>query len=150
MAPEIPYRECGVRWLRTILGESRSERRSKSLRDCVLCFGDEVCIYHRDGEFYDHIIKVGLPILKVRPVESRQPRSRRSEECSEREALVIFHFALDATIAFATADVSSFVELLFSFADGKFKLHESPLNIQTNGDQSQALGPGFSNEGTDF
>ena len=58
---------------RAILGESRSERRSKRLRDCVLCFGDEVCSYHRDGEFYDHTIKIGLPILKVRPVESRQP-----------------------------------------------------------------------------
>ena len=58
--------------------------------------------------------------------------------------------ASETEIAFATADVSSFVELLFSFAYGKFKLHESSLNIQTNGDQSQALGPSFSNEGTDF
>ncbi len=58
---------------RTNLGESRSERRSKCLRDCVLCFGDEVCIYHRGNSIYDHMPKVGLPILKVRPVESRQP-----------------------------------------------------------------------------
>ncbi len=58
----------------SLLGESGSERRSKRLRECVLGFGDEICIYHRDGEFCDHAIEIGLHILKVRPVESRQPR----------------------------------------------------------------------------
>jgi len=43
------------------------------LRDCILCLGDEVCIYHRENDFYDHVLKIGLPILKVRPVESKQP-----------------------------------------------------------------------------
>ena len=52
------------------LGASKSERRSKSRSDCVLGFGDEVCVYHRDSDFYDHAIKIGLPILKVQPVES--------------------------------------------------------------------------------
>lgn len=44
------------------------------MRECVLCFGDEVCSYHRDGEFFDHATLVGLRILKVHSVESRQPR----------------------------------------------------------------------------
>lgn len=59
------------------LGESKSERWCKCLRNCVLCLCDEVCIYHRDGEFYDHTIEIGLHILKVRPVESKQPRLHR-------------------------------------------------------------------------
>ncbi len=66
------------------------------------------------------------------------------------EGLVILHLAADAAIALALADISALIVLLFSLADGKFKLHELPLNIQTNRDQSQAFSPGFSDETTDF
>ena len=55
------------------LSECESERRSKRLREYILCLGDEVCIYHREKDIYDHLLKVGLPILKVQPVESKQP-----------------------------------------------------------------------------
>lgn len=44
------------------------------MRECILGLCDEVCIYHRENEIYDHVLKVGLPILKVPPVESKQPR----------------------------------------------------------------------------
>lgn len=52
------------------LSASKSERRSKSLRYCVLGFGDEVCVYHLERKIYDVSFKVGLHILKVQPVES--------------------------------------------------------------------------------
>ena len=56
-----------------VLGERKTERRSKRLRECILGLCDEVCIYHRENEIYDHVLKVGLRILKVQPVESKQP-----------------------------------------------------------------------------
>ena len=58
-----------------VLGERKTERRGKSLRDCILGLCDEVCIYHRENDIYDHVLKVGLRILKVQPVESKQPRT---------------------------------------------------------------------------
>ena len=57
-----------------VLGERKTERRGESLRDRVLGLCDEGCIYHRENEIYDHVLKVGLRILKVQPVESKQPR----------------------------------------------------------------------------
>lgn len=71
-----PYREKEIRWPAR-LGAGESKRRSKRLRECGLGFGDEVCRYHREKEFYDLILKVGLHILKVHPVESKQPRPHR-------------------------------------------------------------------------
>jgi|GEM_PF-4839375 len=57
-----------------VLGERKTVRRGKSLRNCILGLCDEFCIYHREKDIYDHLLKVGLPILKVQPVESKQPR----------------------------------------------------------------------------
>lgn len=129
------------------------------MRDCPLCFGDEVCSYHRGNEFNDRIPKVGLPILKVRPVESRQPRTvyfaktlGRSPFCKQtlRDCLVVFHLSADTAITLALPDIGPLIVLLFSLAYGKLQLYESPLNIQTNGDQSQALFSRFSDERADF
>lgn len=53
-----------------VLSAGKSKRRSKCRSKCVLGFGDEVCVYHRERDIYDHALKVGLRILKVQPVES--------------------------------------------------------------------------------
>ncbi len=57
------------------------------MRDCVLGLCDEVCIYHRENDIYDRVLKVGLRILKVQPVESKQPRPHRYASKLACEAL---------------------------------------------------------------
>lgn len=63
-----------------VLGERKTERRGKSLRDCILGLCDEVCIYHLRTIFTTSVLKVGLRILKVQPVESKQPRLQRFQK----------------------------------------------------------------------
>ena len=60
--------------------------------------------------------------------------------------LIILHRSLYPSFRFSFADISAAIVLLFALTDSEFELHESPLTIQAKRDQSQAFGPGFSDE----
>lgn len=86
------------------LGESGSERRRQRLRNCVLCFGDEICRYHRDDRICDRIIKVGLRSVKVPAVESRQPHDHRNKPL----LVVMTSGRIQPRILFCVTQISNF------------------------------------------
>lgn len=117
------------------------------MRYCVLGFGDEVCVYHRERKICDISFKVGLHILKVQPVESiNNPCLRYVYRTRDRDSLVVFHGSFDPAFGIAFTDIGAAIVLFFPFANREFELHKSPLTIQANGDQSQAFGSRFSDE----
>ena len=149
MAPEHPYRESRFWWLYVAcsseneLSKSKSVRGSKCVSKCTLRLWDEVCNYHRENKIYDHILRVGLPILKVHAVESKQPRTTRFARGAwprplaqtkqvVRECLVLSHGSLDITISVSFGDGLTLIVSLFSFSNSKFNLDKLFLSIQTN------------------
>lgn len=56
----------------------------------------------------------------------------------------------DTSIRLFFSDISAFIEIFFSFTNGKLKLHELFPSIQSNWHQCQALDTHFSDEGADF
>lgn len=138
MAPGISYRKLETRWL-TRLSASESKRWGKRLRECNLGFGDEICIYHRDGEICDHAIQVGLHILKVHSVKSKQPRTTcfarvrgmppplATYEVRDRLG---FHRSFHLSFCLSFADVGAFIIGLLTFSHSKFQLDKLLLSIQ--------------------
>ncbi len=107
------------------------------MRDCILGLCDEVCIYHRENDIYDRVLKVGLRILKVQPVESKQPRLHYVSHNVGAIVEYLFlssHGPLDSTFGLARADIGPAVIFFLSLANRKLKLHKLLLSIQPNWD----------------